>query len=77
MSNHHHQVSCPVTEIDLAFWKQPEGVSVPDDELSFLLVPMSMTFGRTVSRLEGGTLLIMYLGYMGWTVYDALNTSGA
>lgn len=39
MSNYHHQVSCPVAEIDLAFWKQPEGVSVPDDELSFLLVP--------------------------------------
>ena len=45
--------------------------------LSFLLVPMCRTFGRTVSRLEGGTLLIMYLGYMGWTVYDALNASGA
>jgi hypoxanthine phosphoribosyltransferase len=25
--------------IDLDFWKNPEGVSVPDDELSFLLVP--------------------------------------
>jgi hypoxanthine phosphoribosyltransferase len=25
--------------IDLDFWRQPEGVSVPDDELSFLLVP--------------------------------------
>ena len=25
--------------IDLAFWRKPEGVTVPDDELSFLLVP--------------------------------------
>ncbi len=25
--------------IDLDFWRKPEGVSVPDDELSFLLVP--------------------------------------
>lgn len=45
--------------------------------LSFLLVPMSMTFGRTVSRLEGLTLLVVYLGYMAWTVNDALSASGA
>ena len=25
--------------IDLDFWRSPEGVSVPDDELSYLLVP--------------------------------------
>lgn len=25
--------------VDLAFWQKPEGVTVPDDELSFLLVP--------------------------------------
>jgi hypoxanthine phosphoribosyltransferase len=39
MSNYHHQTHCPADEIDLAFWRAPEGVSVPDDELSFLLVP--------------------------------------
>jgi len=39
MNDYHHQVSCPVAEIDLDFWKKPEGVLVPDDELSFLLVP--------------------------------------
>ncbi len=26
-------------EIDVAFWRKPEGVVVPDDDLSFLLVP--------------------------------------
>lgn len=45
--------------------------------LSFLLVPMSRTFGRTVSRVEGVALLTLYLGYMAWTVYDALGASGA
>ncbi len=25
--------------VDLDFWRKPEGISVPDDELSFLLVP--------------------------------------
>tara|TARA_R110000823_G_scaffold144958_7_gene275116 strand:+ start:2700 stop:3446 length:747 start_codon:yes stop_codon:yes gene_type:complete len=39
MSNYQQQVRCPAAEIDLAFWRQPEGVQVPDDELSFLLVP--------------------------------------
>lgn len=26
-------------EIDLAYWRSPEGVNVPDDELRFLLIP--------------------------------------
>ena len=26
-------------EIDIEFWKKPDGVRVPDDELSFLLIP--------------------------------------
>jgi hypoxanthine phosphoribosyltransferase len=26
-------------DVDLDFWRKPEGVAVPDDELSFLLVP--------------------------------------
>lgn len=26
-------------DVDLAFWRQPEGVAVPDDELRFLLIP--------------------------------------
>ena len=39
MNNYRHQVACPAAQIDLDFWKKPEGVQVPDDELSFLLVP--------------------------------------
>jgi len=39
MSTYHHQVHCPPAEIDIEFWRQPEGVSVPDDDLDFLLVP--------------------------------------
>ncbi|MGB1140945.1 MAG: hypothetical protein ACPG1A_08610, partial [Halioglobus sp.] len=42
MSDYHQQVHCPPANIDLDFWKQPEGVSVPDDELTFLLVPDSV-----------------------------------
>ena len=25
--------------VDIDFWRNPEGVSIPDDELNFLLVP--------------------------------------
>jgi hypothetical protein len=39
MNTYHQQLHCPATEIDLAFWKTPEGVAIPDDELNFLLVP--------------------------------------
>ncbi len=39
MSTYQQQVRCRTADIDLAFWRRPEGVSVPDDELSFLLVP--------------------------------------
>jgi hypoxanthine phosphoribosyltransferase len=39
MSTYQHQLHCPTREIDLAFWKAPEGVAIPDDELTFLLVP--------------------------------------
>ncbi|MAT95068.1 MAG: hypothetical protein CME59_21065 [Halioglobus sp.] len=38
-SDYHHQVTCPAAQIDIDFWKKPRGVSVPDDELDFLLVP--------------------------------------
>lgn len=44
--------------------------------LSVLLVPMSMTGGRTVSRIEGGCLLLIWVGYMSWTVFDALGVGG-
>lgn len=44
--------------------------------LSILLVPMSMTGGRTVSRIEGGTLLAIWIGYVSWTVVAALNAGG-
>ena len=39
MSTYHQQVHNTGCDIDLEFWKKPEGVAVPDDELSFLLVP--------------------------------------
>ncbi|MEH6516060.1 MAG: hypothetical protein V7742_05210 [Halioglobus sp.] len=33
------QIAQHCGDVDLDFWRNPEGVSVPDDELSFLLVP--------------------------------------
>lgn len=39
MSTYQQQVHCPSRDIDLDFWRAPEGVAVPDDELTFLLVP--------------------------------------
>lgn len=39
MSIYHQQVACSPDDIDMSFWKKPEGIAVPDDELSFLLVP--------------------------------------
>lgn len=39
MSNYQQQVRCPASEIDIDFWRAPEGVAIPDDELSFLLIP--------------------------------------
>lgn len=39
MSRYHQQLNCTPAEIDLDFWRNPRGVAVPDDELSFLLVP--------------------------------------
>lgn len=45
--------------------------------LGVLLLPMSMTGGRTVSRIEGSSLLLIWLGYMVWTVMHELNAGGA
>ena len=39
MSTYQQQVHCRPDDIDLDFWQAPQGVTVPDDELSFLLVP--------------------------------------
>jgi hypoxanthine phosphoribosyltransferase len=39
MSTYLEQLRCPASGIDLDFWRAPEGASVPDDELCFLLVP--------------------------------------
>jgi len=39
MSTYAQQVRCAATDIDIEFWRAPEGVTVPDDDLSFLLVP--------------------------------------
>ncbi len=39
MDTYLKQLTCSREFIDLDFWKNPQGVSVPDDELNFLLVP--------------------------------------
>jgi len=39
LSTYQQQIHCPPGAIDLDFWRAPEGVSVPDDELTFLLIP--------------------------------------
>ena len=39
MTTYLQQVRCPVDQIDLDFWRQPQGIQVPDDELEFLLIP--------------------------------------
>ncbi len=39
MSTYLQQIHCPASDLDMDFWKAPQGVAVPDDELSFLLVP--------------------------------------
>jgi len=39
MNLYQQQVRCAPGEIDIEFWREPEGVAVPDDELHFLLVP--------------------------------------
>jgi hypoxanthine phosphoribosyltransferase len=39
MSTYQQQLHCPASDIDIDFWRAPEGIAVPDDELTFLLVP--------------------------------------
>ncbi|MFT4825686.1 MAG: hypoxanthine phosphoribosyltransferase [Halioglobus sp.] len=39
MSVYHQQVHCHRDEIDMDFWRKPEGVAIADDDLSFLLIP--------------------------------------
>jgi hypoxanthine phosphoribosyltransferase len=39
MSSYQQQIHCHRRDIDMGFWRQPTGVDIPDDELSFLLVP--------------------------------------
>ncbi len=39
LKQYHQQLRCADDDIDLDFWRHPEGVVLPDDELSFLLVP--------------------------------------
>jgi hypoxanthine phosphoribosyltransferase len=39
MSTYQQQIHCRANEIDIEFWRTPAGVAVPDDELTFLLVP--------------------------------------
>ena len=39
MTNYKQQVHSTGDLVDMDFWRQPEGVRVPDDELDFLLIP--------------------------------------
>jgi hypoxanthine phosphoribosyltransferase len=39
MNTYQQQIRCPSADIDMDFWRKPQGISVPDDELDFLLVP--------------------------------------
>ncbi|RLQ23604.1 hypothetical protein DWB85_00130 [Seongchinamella sediminis] len=39
MKDYQQQLDCPRDQIDMEFWRQPQGVGIPDDELDFLLIP--------------------------------------
>ncbi len=39
MSTYQQQLHCSASDLDIDFWRAPEGVAVPDDELTFLFVP--------------------------------------
>jgi len=39
MRTYQQQIHCPASDIDIDFWRAPEGVAVPEDELRFLLIP--------------------------------------
>jgi hypoxanthine phosphoribosyltransferase len=39
MNNYEKQIESSQPDIDLDFWRTPEGVEIPDDDLRFLLIP--------------------------------------
>jgi hypoxanthine phosphoribosyltransferase len=39
MTTYQQQIRCHRDQIDMDFWRKPEGVTIADDELSFLLIP--------------------------------------
>ena len=43
---------------------------------TLLLFPMSMTFDWTITRPEGGVLLLLYLGFMGYQLWLGLTRVG-
>ena len=47
MNAYLQQVNCHPDEIDIEFWKTPCGVSIPDDELHFLLIPDAVEAAAT------------------------------
>ncbi len=47
MNAYLQQVNSHPDEIDIDFWKSPSGVSVPDDELRFLLIPDAVEAAAT------------------------------
>lgn len=39
--------------------------------LALVLIPVSRSFGKTISRLEGGMLLASYVGFLAWSAWSA------
>ena len=52
MTTYEQQVHCRAADIDIDFWRTPEGVAIPDDELRFLLVPDTVE-ARVVGEVAG------------------------
>ncbi|MEM9082690.1 MAG: calcium/sodium antiporter [Planctomycetota bacterium] len=42
--------------------------------LTVIMVPVCLTSGRQVSRIEAAVLLVSYVGYIGWLVWQALDS---
>ncbi|WP_279249348.1 phosphoribosyltransferase [Candidatus Marimicrobium litorale] len=55
MTTYEQQVHCRAADIDIDFWRTPEGVAIPDDELRFLLVPdtvEAMMVGEVAEQIK-------------------------
>ena len=54
MITYEQQVRSSGDLINLDFWRKPEGVRVPDDELDFLLIPDEVESKRRGDRANPG-----------------------